>query len=78
MNITSTPATLHSLVILTSGKHMFSAKSMDDILRHLRGRLPTNRATRTIYSVNPITYDQAEQLADLPEFDHIEAHINLV
>ena len=78
MNITSTSATLHSLVILTSEKHMFSAKSMDDILRHLRGGMPTSHAIRTIYSAEAVTYDQAEQLADLPEFDHIEAHINLV
>jgi hypothetical protein len=57
---------------------MFSAKSMDDILRHLRGGMPTSHAIRTIYSAEAVTYDQAEQLADLPEFDHIEAHINLV
>lgn len=78
MNITSTSATLHTLVILTSGKHMFSAKSMDDILHHLKGRLPTCHAVRTVYSAEPVTYDQAEQVADFREYDHIDAHINLV
>jgi hypothetical protein len=67
----------HELTILTFGTTMISATSMDDILRHLKGRLPTSHACRTIYSQTKPTYDQAEQIADLPEFSHIEAHINL-
>jgi hypothetical protein len=72
---TNTP--LFTLVILTSGKTMVSAKSIDDILNHLGG-MPRCHAIRTIYSHTEPTFEDAEAVADFPDFDHITAHINLV
>jgi len=68
---------LFNLVILTSGTTMVSAKKMDDIINHLGG-MPRNHAVRTIYSHTEPTFEQAEAVADLPDFRHITAHINLV
>ena len=73
--LTNTP--LYTLVILTSGATMISAKSMGDILNHLGG-LPKCYAIRTIYSHTEPTFEEAETLADFPDFNHITAHINLV
>ena len=72
-----TTAPLYALVILTSEKTMVSAKSMGDILSHLGG-LPKCYAIRTIYSHSEPTFEEAETLADFPDFNHITAHINLV
>jgi len=72
-----TNAPLFTLVILTSGKTMFSAKNMDDILNHLGG-MPRCHAVRTIYSRTEPTFEDAEAVADFPDFGHITAHINLV
>ena len=73
--LTNTP--LYKLVILTSGAAMISAKCMDDILKHLGG-LPRCYAIRTIYSHTEPTFEEAETLADFPDFNDITAHINLV
>jgi hypothetical protein len=70
-------ASLFELVIITTGTTMVSAKSMGDIINHLGG-IPRNYAMRTIYSHAEPTYDQAEAVADFPDFEHITAHINLV
>jgi hypothetical protein len=76
MNI-ATNAVKYTLIILTSGKTMISARSMDDILNHLGG-MPRCHAVRTIYSYTKPTFEDAEAVADFPDFDHITAHINLV
>jgi hypothetical protein len=70
--------TYHTLVILITGNTMVAAKSMDDIIKHFRGGLPVNMAVKTIYSLDPVTYAQAEAFVDLPQFDDIESFINLV
>jgi len=72
-----TNTTLFALVILTSGTTMISAKSMDDILNHLGG-MPKCHAVKTIYSHTEPTFEDAEAVAEFPDFDHITAHINLV
>jgi len=72
---TNTP--LSALVILTSGTTMVSAKSMGDIINHLGG-MPRCHAVKTIYSHTEPTFEEAEAVADFPDFDHITAHINLV
>jgi len=77
MNIATHDVIRYSLVIFTSGKTMISARSMDDILDHLGG-LPRCHAVRTIYSYTKPTFEDAEAVADFPDFDDITAHINLV
>jgi len=67
----------YTLVILTYGETMISAKSVDDILKHLGG-MPKCHAVRTIYSHSKPTFEDAEAIADFPDFDHITGHINLV
>ena len=73
----ATYALKYSLVILTSGKTMVSARNMNDILKHLGG-MPRCHAVRTIYSHTKPTFEEAEAVADSPDFDHITTHINLV
>ena len=68
----------HTMEILTFGKTIITASSIDDIIGHLRGRFPTSHASRTIYSLTPPTFDQAEEIAALPDFDAFTAHINLI
>ena len=65
------------LVILTSGTTIYSAKKMDDIINHLGG-LPRCHASRTIYSATEPTFEEAEAVADFPDFEEFTAHINLV
>jgi len=72
---TNTP--FFTLVILTSETTMISAKNMDDILKHLGG-MPRCHAVKTIYSHTEPTFEEAEAVADFPDFKHITAHINLV
>jgi len=56
---------------------MVTAKSMGDILDHIGG-LPKCYAIKTIYFHTEPTFEEAETLADFPDFNHITAHINLV
>ena len=50
---------------------------MDDILDHIGG-MPKCHAVRTIYSHTEPIFEEAEAVAEFPDFDHITAHINLV
>ncbi len=70
--------TYHKLVILITGNTMVAAKSMDDIIAHFRGGFPVNMAVKTIYSLDPVTYEQAQEFVDLPAFDAIDSFINLI
>lgn len=84
MHIITTDCTLHTLVILTTGTPksqdhtiMFTAASMDAIIHHLGGALPSCRSVRIIPSTEPVTATHAEKIATFPDFRHITQHINL-
>jgi hypothetical protein len=72
------PIVLNQLIVMISGKTMITATTQDAIIRHLGGMWPVGYSLTTIYSASPVTYADAEEFADLPAYDYIEAHINLI
>ena len=69
---------MHQLTILIFETTMISATNTTAILKHLKGKWPVSHSMKSVYSLEPITYEMAEKFSDLPQFDAITAHINLI
>ena len=77
MQTTELTATVYALHALSTGRTLYLAATVEDLMRHL-GKLPKNYGISTRYSLEPVTYEMGEECATLPGYEHITAVINLL
>lgn len=68
----------HKLVLVMSEKTAYLAQSEERILKHLRGKYPTNYSIQKIPSHAHVTYEMGEELMENAAYNHITAVCNFL